>query len=255
VRYSAQAPGANFSFTRSGAVLALTKGKKGLALRLAFLGVDPSPDIEGAQRLPGRVNYLIGNDPARWHTNLPTYGEVGVVGGRRVPVDSRFALGARSAYGFAVGSYDTALPLVIDPGLAYSTFLGGSSDERGSTYLGSSARDIDVGIAIDEGGNAYVTEETGLVGSTAPTDFPTTPGAFDPTFNGGLFDGFVTKLNSTRTGLVYSTFLGGSARDDGFGIVVDSGGSAYVTGTPLRPISRRRSGPSTPRTTATRTPS
>ena len=76
VRFSAQAGGASFSFTQKAAVLTLAKGKKAVALQLAFLGANPKPLIEGRRAGPGRVNYLLGNDPAKWQTNLPTYGEV-----------------------------------------------------------------------------------------------------------------------------------------------------------------------------------
>jgi hypothetical protein len=97
------------------------------------------------------------------------------IGGERVPVQSRYVLkGDSGGCGFAVGSYDPRYPLVIDPGLAYSTFLGGTEIERGE------------GIAVRDG-NAYVT------GDTESADFPTTPGAFDTTFNGAV-DAFVTKL-------------------------------------------------------------
>ena len=102
-------------------------------------------------------------------------------------------------------------------GLVYSTYLGGSADDRGD------------GIAIDTAGNAYMT------GSTSSTNFPTTPGAFKTTFGGGVdeffpHDAFVTKLNPTGSGLVYSTYLGGSGDDSGLGIAVDPAGNAYVTG-------------------------
>src|SRR5436309_14757328 len=76
VRYAAQAGGSSFFFTRTEAVLALTKGKRGVALRLGFLGANPAPAIARARPGTGRVNYLLGSDPARWHTNLPTYGEI-----------------------------------------------------------------------------------------------------------------------------------------------------------------------------------
>ena len=94
-------------------------------------------------------------------------------------------------------------------GLAYATFLGGSDWDVGS------------GIAVDAAGAAYVT------GSTWSPDFPTTPGAFDTSYNGGYSDVFVTKLNADGSDLVYSTFLGGS---EGRGIAVDAAGAAYVTG-------------------------
>jgi hypothetical protein len=96
------------------------------------------------------------------------------IGGQRVAVESRYKLlKGDGGYGFAVGAYDPRYPLVIDPGLDYSTFLGGTGGDEGS------------GIAVRDG-RAYVTGETGS------SDYPTTPGAFDTTFNGS--DAFVTKL-------------------------------------------------------------
>ncbi len=96
--------------------------------------------------------------------------------------------------------------------LIYSTFLGGE--------------DTDVGwaIAIDGSGNAYIT------GQTSSSDFPTTPSAFDTTYNGGVRDVFVTKLNTSGSALVYSTFLGGNGGDRGTAIAIDGSGNAYITG-------------------------
>ena len=280
VRYSAQAGGASFFFTASEAVASLTKGKRGLALRLRFLDANPEPVIVGARPGKASVNYLIGDDPAKWQANLPTYGGIvyrelwpGVamhvrgregtlkyefrlrpgadpsrirlayrgqrrlalgrggglrietalgllrdtrpvsyqmIGGRRVPVASRFALGSGGAYGFALGAYDPRYALVVDPGLVYSTYLGGSSFDWGRA------------IAVDGAGSAYVT------GSTDSANFPTTVGAFDASFN--VRDAFVTKLNAAGSALAYSTYLGGSSADRGLGIAVDGAGSAYVTG-------------------------
>ncbi len=111
------------------------------------------------------------------------------------------------------GGYD-AYVTELNPtgsGLVYSTYLGGSREELG------------YGIALDISLNAYLT------GITFSTDFPTTAGAFQTTFGGGD-DAFVTELNPTGSGLVYSTFLGGSGGEVGFGIAVDTTGIAYVTG-------------------------
>jgi hypothetical protein len=101
-------------------------------------------------------------------------------------------------------------------GLMYSTFLGGYFEEGGD------------GIAVDGNGAAYVTGWTTSVG------FPITPGAFQTTCGGcyqyGYSDAFVTKLNASGSGLVYSTFLGGSVNDRSYGITMDASGAAYVTG-------------------------
>src|SRR5215218_4085234 len=117
------------------------------------------------------------------------------IGGERVPVESRYTLkGDGGGYGFAVGAYNPRYPLIIDPGLDYSTFLGGTNEDEG------------LGIAVDADGRAYVT------GPTQSTDFPTTTGAFDRTFD-GINDAFVTKLNAAGSRLAYSTFLGGTNSD------------------------------------------
>ena len=91
-----------------------------------------------------------------------------------------------------------------------------------STYLGGSGNDLGFGIAVDGTGSAYVT------GNTNSSDFPTL-NALQPTGAGGG-DGFISKLNATGSALVYSTYLGGTERDYGSSIAVDSVGSAYITG-------------------------
>ncbi len=140
--------------------------------------------------------------------------------GRRMTVNGRYALVGRGIIGFRMGTYDRTQPLVIDPVLAYSTFLGGIRQEEGT------------GIAVDVGGNAYI------VGYTDSTNFPITAGAFQHTIAG--FNAFVTKLNPTGTALVYSTYLGGITAEPGLtlgwpvnqgnAIALDAGGNAYVTG-------------------------
>ena len=100
--------------------------------------------------------------------------------------------------------------------LVYSTFLGGNSgDEWG------------YGIAVDSVGNAFV------AGYTPSTNFPTTLGALQSSaasINSWEMDAFVTKLNATGSGLIYSTYLGGSSDDRAYDISVDSAGNAYVAG-------------------------
>jgi hypothetical protein len=245
---------------------------------------------QGAEPLPGAVNYLIG-DSARWITNVPTFARVQYAGvypatdlvyygnhgqleydfivhpggsanaiamkisgakrvhlldngdlalesdansvvwhrpvayqeidGRKKSVRARYEINGNTV-AFRVGAYNHQRDLVIDPALAYSTYLGGSSDDRAT------------GIAVDGNGNAYIT------GSTKSTDFPTTSGAYDRSCGSDgkcNYDGdsnrqdlFVTKLNTTGTALVYSTYIGGNSWDDGFGIAVDASGNAVVVG-------------------------
>ena len=98
--------------------------------------------------------------------------------------------------------------------LIYSTYLGGNSGSGGS------------GIAVDSSGNAYITGETS-------SDFPT-QNPYQGSSGGGS-DAFVTKLSSSGNTLIYSTYLGGSGRDFGRGIAVDSEGNAYVTGNTSSP--------------------
>jgi hypothetical protein len=80
------------------------------------------------------------------------------------------------------------------------------------------------GIAVNSLGEAYVT------GSTISMNFPVTAGASQSAFGGGVTDAFVTKLNAAGSALLYSTYLGGTANDDGVGIALDPAGNAYVTG-------------------------
>jgi hypothetical protein len=257
VGYYTQSGGQSLWFTADGVTMGLPEA----TLRLEFLDAKPSVRLEGGNRLPGVVNYFIGNDPAQWRTSIPTYGRItyhdlwpgvdltyegrpGVlkstfiiapgadptqirlsysnadslvgdqegnltiniaghevrenaplawqeIDGRRVPVAVSYESVGQN-YSFALSeSYNPVYPLVIDPELVYSTFLGGS--------------DYDVGhaVAVDGAGSAYVT------GYTQSSDFPTTAGAFDTSHNGN-YDAFVVKLNAGGTGLAYATFLGGA---------------------------------------------
>jgi len=281
IRFLARGPGYGLALTRAGATLALHRTDGGAAaLKLRFAGANENVRLVGSRPLPGKVNYLRGNDASKWLTGIGTFGAVryqdlypGVdarfygrqgqleydlvvapgtdpatiglalrgarnlhldaqgnllvrlphgtlvqrrphvyqtLDGRRQPVAGRFVLLGDNRFGFRVGAYDKRRPLVIDPQLVYSTYLGGSGFDDGA------------GIAVDAAGSAYVT------GRTSSVDFPTTPGAFDRSLGGG--DAFVAKLAANGASLVYSTYLGGGDPDSGLGITVDAAGSAYVTG-------------------------
>jgi len=292
VEYYAKASGQTLYFTHENIVFDLIRYEEAQAVDLAdrkaermvfsldFLGTNESPVIEGRNKDEAIVNYFIGNDPEKWHTDIPTYREVvysdiypdvdlrlygrgGVleyefvvnpgsrvsdielaytgidslsiedgelvagtafgdikqtqpyiyqrIGDQVVEVDGGFRLAGGNAYGFQVAAYDTGYPVIIDPTLGYSTFLGGAG------------ADVGCSIAVDASGCAYVTGETGSV------DFPTTLGSYNGTY-GGNDDAFVTKFNAAGNTLVYSTYLGGGGTDYGFGIAVDASGCAYVTG-------------------------
>jgi hypothetical protein len=131
--------------------------------------------------------------------------------GRRQAVDARFVLQADDQIGFELGAYDRRRALVIDPSVSYATYLGGTAEDDG------------MAIAIDSAGNAYVT------GQTASTDFPVVAGDYS-TQNAGGLDVFVTKISADGSALLYSTYVGGSSDDSGTAIAVDASGNAYVAG-------------------------
>ena len=153
-------------------------------------------------------------------------------GASRRPVDGSYTL-AGNRVTFLIGRYDRSQPLVIDPVLSYLTYLGGTNADNigyNTGYYPSGETNPTQGLAIDTSGNVYVT------GYTCSADFPVqTPyqnkakesAIAEP---GHFFSVFVSKLNSTGTALVYSTYLGGSVREMGQAIAVDSSGSAYVAG-------------------------
>jgi uncharacterized repeat protein (TIGR01451 family) len=249
-------------------------------LRMKFAGANRDPKIAGAERLPGHQNYLLGNNPAKWQTNVPTFlkvvyegiyprtslvfygnnreleydfelapgadtkvirvsfdkkvrlhitndGELNlslngrkitqrkpviyqeVAGARRI-IDGGYVLVDSHTVGFEVAEYDHAQALVIDPTLVFSTYLGGAGDDSGSS------------LTRDTAGNIYV------AGSTNSTNFPTVGPAYST--NKGLTDIFVTKINSSGTSIIYSTYIGGSGIDRASSIAVDSNGNAYVVG-------------------------
>jgi len=260
---------------------------------------NPEPQPEGLEKLPGISNYFLGNDPAKWRTNVPHYqrvrypnvypgidlvyygnpqrlehdfivapgadpaaiqlaisgaeratvnaegdlvlkvpggevvqqapkiyqvidGQQQVVAGRYVlrdavpgaPPTASVATAEPTAsplqVGFVVAQYNREQPLVIDPVLVYSTYLGGSNSDGG------------LGIAVDGSGNAYVT------GATSSTDFPKVNAKYPSLW--GSSDAFIFKLSGDGQTVRYSTYLGGSSEESGSSIAVDGSGNAYVTG-------------------------
>jgi hypothetical protein len=249
-------------------------------LRMKLVKADPAARVTGAEELPGKSNYFIGNDPKKWRNNVPEYAKVkyeGIYsgidllyyrnhrqleydfvvapgadprriqfevrgaksisrdkdsdlvldmaegeirlhkpivyqekGGARQEIAAHYVIKHKNRVGFEIADYDSRRSLFIDPQV-YSTYLGGSGG------------DVGLGIAVDSSGDTYVT------GYTDSTDFPTM-NPLQPVNGGGAFDAFVARLNPTGSALVYSTYLGGSGNDFGSGIAVDSSGNTYVVG-------------------------
>jgi hypothetical protein len=187
-------------------------------------GADPAPielSFDGAEwiEIEASGDLVMHTTAGPVRQNRPmVYQEVG---GRRQVVDGHFVFrqnsradsaGGSKRVGFKIGAYDRNQPLVIDPVLIYSSYLGGIGIDK--------AWDV----AVDSNGNAYV------VGETASTNFPVAA-AFDPNFNGGPNDVFVAKLDAQGTNLVFATYLGGDQQDVGFALALGGNGDIYLTGT------------------------
>ena len=189
-------------------------------IRLTLAGLDEAVQTTLADN--GDLMLKMGQGEMRWHKPV-VYQDIA---GQRQSVDGQFVLypakDKAAGIGFAIAAYDRTQALVIDPVLAYSTFLGGMSDDYATS------------IAVDNVGNAYVT------GAAASTNFPSTifTGGYDRSNLPSLkkMDVFVAKLDSTGQFLLFSTLLSGTLPEDkddiGNGIVIDQfGTSVYVIGT------------------------
>ena len=215
VRYRQVYPGVDLIFYGNGRRLefdfSLDSGVDPGAIRLHFEGMSGMParlgvslDEQGNLMLPGNLRLM---RPLAFQEE----------GGVRQEVRVQYELGADGEVGFRLGAYDPDRPLVIDPVLTYSA--GG---------VGGLA------VAVDREGSAYVT-------GIADPAFLTSAGALQGLHSEGeCYDGpnlvrcpdvLLAKLNAEGTELIYSTFLGGSGFDYGYGVAVDFQGNAFITGT------------------------
>ncbi|HUD98112.1 MAG TPA: SBBP repeat-containing protein [Bryobacteraceae bacterium] len=205
IKYTGLYPGIDLIYYGSGNRLEydlfVAPGASWRSIRLAFRDAE-AIQIDG----DGNLRLRIGS---AWITNgRPTIYQF--FGTHRRPVSGHFVRRGGNAVGFAVGAYDRSRPLIIDPTLAYASYLGGSGDDYGHA------------VAVDSSGCAYV------VGETGSTNFPRL--GPEQASMGGNTDVFVTKWNAAGTGIVYSTYVGGNNRDVAMGVAVDASGNAYVTG-------------------------
>jgi hypothetical protein len=186
----------------------------------------------------GDVTFAIGKyDRTRPLTIDPTLvystylGSSGNDIGRAIAVDSAgaaYVAGSSNYFDLPVtpGAYQTTWhgdPNTVMPDAFIAKINPAGTHFDYVTYLGGTSPDEATGIAVDAGGNAYVT------GYTRSSDFPVTSGAYRTTNSAGQ-DGFLTKLNSSGSALVYSTFLGADQRTLPNSVALDSGGNAYVAG-------------------------
>jgi hypothetical protein len=160
----------------------------------------------------------------------------GYIGGSAYDVGSGIAVDA-SGNSYIAGTTDSTagtFPVTVGPDLThnggYDDAFVAKVDASGTSlvycgYIGGSSSDFGCGIAVDASGNAHV---TGYTASTAAT-FPELVGP-DMTYNGGVYDAYVAKVNAAGTALLYCGYIGGSGDDYGWGIALDGAGNAYVVG-------------------------
>ncbi len=241
--------GADVSLDESGGLLVSTP---------AGSFVDSAPiacqEIDG-QRVPVAVEFAVGEASGSGAEAFTEYGlrlgaydaalplvidpavlvRCGYIGGNDYDQGHGIALDAAGNAYIAglTASTHASFPVVTGPDLTYNNgndvFVAKvNADGTGLVYcgfIGGSNEEVGYGIAVDAAGNAYV---TGYTSSTEAT-FPVTVGP-DLTYNGGVTDAFVAKVNSAGTGLVYCGYVGGDGFDYGLGIAVDTAGNACITG-------------------------
>ena len=218
VRYHNILPGINLTYKGNDGLLKrefeIVKGADPSAIRMVYEGAgNLSIDNEGSLIITTSFGQM---------TERPPYSYQDIAG-TRVTVNSSYQIYDNGDVGYSLAGYNHEYPLIIDPYLEYSTFLGGSLEDFGM--------DIDV----DKEGNAYIT------GYTSSCNFPvlnplniTSPVRFNGTYCHNSRDVFVTKIGKDQTTgnatILFSTFIGGQYDDSGRGIAVDSLYNMYIAG-------------------------
>ena len=188
----------------------LSAGVKPQSLGLSFDGSDAAIDPQGDLVFASTDGQVTFRRPLAYQSDKSNPA-------KKHFLTASYVLKGHNRIGFKVLDYDAHKPLVIDPYLYYSTYLGGSGGDAGNA------------ITLDTLGDAFVT------GSTASTNFPkaTAPGGSGPPYQGsygGDTDAFVTEVRHDGQALIFSTYLGGNNYDVGQGIAIDSSANVYVVG-------------------------
>jgi hypothetical protein len=137
------------------------------------------------------------------------------IDGVRNVVEGAYIITGKREIGFEIGEYDKSRPLIIDPVISYSSFIGSNLDE--------SATDV----TVDKLGNAYILGITrSMTFPKGDRTFSSRSGVYDPR----KYDIFIVKMNSSGTSLLYSAVIGGSENEESKRIAIDRDGNAYVTG-------------------------
>ena len=178
-------------------------------IRIAYSGTEaPALQPDGSALLRTPMGELREEAPRSFTASYPERQAAASAPSARDEVASSFAI-ERGELRFRIASYDRSRTLVIDPGLIWSTYLGGGGEDWGYA------------IALDAAGNCYVT------GATLSSNFPVQAGR--QMSIAGNYDAFLAKFTSTGQ-LLWSTYFGGNDLDYGFGVAVDASGNPAVCG-------------------------
>ncbi|MFN7921217.1 MAG: SBBP repeat-containing protein [Bryobacteraceae bacterium] len=174
------------------------------AIEIEFEGARPLIGPAGDLNLETSAGRLVHHSPVVYQEHA----------GRRASIAARYRATNTHRVGFEIGAHDPSRPLVIDPVMQYSSFVGGKAP--------NGADDMAFATALDADGNIY------LAGRTASSDFPLQSALQGQ--NKGSGDAFVMKLDPTGKKLIYSTFIGGGSLEYAYALAVDSQGQAHITG-------------------------
>jgi hypothetical protein len=211
IRWRAIRPGIDLLLTTAGAapeyLLDLAPGADVTTLRFRCEGADRlETGADGSLRIHGRHGCLVQTPPRAFRLGR---------GGGRSEAAVRFRIDGPDTYGFTAEPIAADERLCIDPMLQWSTYVGGSGYE----WCYAVARVADGSVIV--------------AGESTSSDFPTTPGAYDTTYNGAgppTTDVVVARITANGQGVIYATYLGGSTSEKPYGVACNAAGEATIAG-------------------------